>query len=105
MTFAKMFHMKHMANKSDGELRGEDRDARDRMTGYEREFADRLQDRRTADTNYGATNYSALKTTSFAHAIAPGDDKALRTDFAPASEGTAPERPKPAPAANPAPSL
>jgi hypothetical protein len=92
-------------NKSDGELRGEGRDARDRMTGCEREFTDRLQDRSAADTAYGATDYSAFKTTSFAHAIAPGDDKALRTDFAPASDGTAPERPNPAPAANPAPSL
>jgi hypothetical protein len=93
-------------NDSEKNLAGKGRAAKTAIAGLEQEFTAQVLDNPDSkNPDSLPADGSAFKTTSFAHAIAPGDDKTLRTDFAPASDGTAPERPKTAPAASPAPSL
>jgi hypothetical protein len=93
-------------NDSEKNLAGKGRAAKTAIAGLEQEFTAQVRDNPDSkNPDSQPADGSAFKTTSFAHAIAPGDDKTLRTDFAPASDGTASERPKPAPAASPAPSL
>ena len=62
------------------------------LAGYEKEFQSNMKGKgEGAVQDYGSADYSGFKTTSYAAAIDPGAAKTLRTDFAPASDGTAPD--------------